>query len=66
MKIDSYTEVWFEIQWSKQGADDWFSASGTSADSIDSARERLAHCIKHNAEFDFRIIKKTLAEEVVA
>lgn len=54
-------EIWYEIQWSYRGADDWFSTAST-ADSIEGARKNL---LGRTPDFDYRIVKYSLSEEVV-
>lgn len=64
MKIDAYTEVWYEIQVSAPGADDWFASTET-ADTESSIRTKQALMVAVT-DGDTRIVKKTLIEEVVA
>ncbi len=54
------TETWYVIQYSLAGADDWYS--GQSLDTESAAREYLKESPK--GEFEYRIAKKTLTEEV--
>jgi hypothetical protein len=63
--IPEHTEVWYEIQYSPKGENDWF-ASGMAArsDTIEGARKQLRYC-QAKWLHDYRIVKKTLTEEVV-
>lgn len=65
--METNKEVWFEIQYSGQGADDWFS-NGETYDKIESAQREMAE-LKQRRElqnFEYRIVRKTLVEEVAA
>lgn len=65
--IDSHmktAEIWYEIQYSIHGEDDWFSAN-TSADTIESARKRLTE-FGTRPTIDFRIVKVSRIEELVS
>ncbi len=55
-------EVWYVVQWSYTGADDWFSSGIDTYSSAASARKAI-----HPTEgFDHRVVKKSVIEEVVA
>lgn len=64
---DPTTEEWFQIEYSRTGADDWFSEIETG-DTLESARRKHG---KRKADldlpvsFEFRIVKKTLSTEVI-
>lgn len=64
IKIDTYTEIWYEIQLSAPGTDDWFTSTET-ADTESSIRTKQALMVAVT-DGDTRIVKKTLIEEVVA
>lgn len=58
-------DVHFEIEWSHAGADDWFK-TGTEADTIESARKKLKRIVRESGpEFEQRIVKVTITQEVV-
>lgn len=60
--------VWFVIEWSRVGANDWFNTTH-SCDSIERARQLLfevAQLSKFEKAFEHRIVKKTLTSEIVS
>ena len=63
MKINDHTEVWYELQWSVKGTDDWFTTA-SAADTRESAKSKLTeYKLNGSPDLDYRIIKKTLTEE---
>ena len=42
------TEIWYEIEYSVRGANDWFSANA-SADTIEKIRQKLAEMAAHES-----------------
>ena len=61
-------EDWYEIQFSVRGADDWFTLGQKyNYDSLESAKRGLSdnHLAERRSEYDLRIVRKTLTEEVV-
>jgi hypothetical protein len=70
MKVAHDTEVWYEIQHSVKGSDDWFSSGGKwHSESMRSARANIKALESNNVltgTFDYRIVKKTLTDEVVS
>jgi hypothetical protein len=61
-KPETTTEQWYEIEYSRIGADDWCAESDT-ADTLESARR--IHAQRKVVDFEFRIVKKTLSTEVI-
>lgn len=61
------SEVWYELEASRKGADDWASAGTTnSADSLNGIMENLVnHERMFSSSFDFRAVKVTTTREVV-
>lgn len=68
--MQTHLDVWYEIQWSTIGEDDWYSAN-TSADTIESARVKLAEHVEPKpgraplTTIEFRIVKVTRTEETL-
>lgn len=58
------TETWYAIQVTPHGADDWYASGDQTYDTVEAAR--LAMRATYIPGYDFRIVKKTLAEEVVS
>ena len=56
-------EVWFEIQYSRKGQDDWY-ASSWNADTLEAARTRTKEQSAHDG-FDTRIVKITTTYEIL-
>jgi hypothetical protein len=63
----TYQEVWYVVQVSSKGWDDWASESDKTYDTLDTIQVELARIRKGNLGevFDFRLVKKTLTEEPV-
>jgi len=62
------TDVWYAIEYSRTGADDWFPASGTF-DTEASARAEmvaLASVEPSGHGDEYRIVRKTLTTEVIS
>lgn len=65
------TDVWYAIEASVKDADDWYTASAGTSDSIESAKGKLAdlqRCdIKQRMSnlWEYRIVRKTVTTEVV-
>ncbi len=58
-----HTTVWYEIQYSVHGADDWFTTKAT-ADTQEAARVKLdAFPVRQSVEY--RVVKVTRVEEEV-
>jgi len=57
------TEIWYEIEYSVRGANDWFSSS-TSADAVYGIQRKLAEMTAQEC-LEFRAVKKTLTTEVL-
>ncbi len=58
-----HTEVWYEIQYSFAGEDDWF-ASGMESDSLAGARKKIA-AIPVRVGIEHRVVKVTRSEETI-
>lgn len=60
------TEVYYQVQYSHKDADDWYS-SGREHDDLEVIVKALAdEQNRHKSQdFDFRIVRKTVIEEVV-
>ena len=61
-EIFMITDVWFEIEYSVLGDNDWFSSADTF-DSEKSAVTNLSKLAFKLSGFEFRIVKKTLTTE---
>jgi hypothetical protein len=65
------TEVWYALEYSRKGEDDWCAVSGTH-DTPERAKERMAGLVRQRSEypsaikFEFRVVRKTLTSEPVA
>lgn len=57
------TQVWYEIQYTTRGENDWFS-QGKQSDTADAAREYLAGR-RPMASLEYRIVKVTRTEETL-
>ncbi len=59
-------QVWYELEYSRTGAEDWFAASGTT-DTEEAAQRMLAASKAARTEgFEYRAVRKTLLTEVLA
>jgi hypothetical protein len=59
-------ESWYEIEFSMKGADDWFS-SGERRDTLAGARTIKAEMESNTrGTIDYRIVKKSVTEEVIS
>ena len=55
------SQTWYEIQYSLAGAEDWYSCQSVETESAARALVNEAPSV----EFEYRIAKKTLTEEVI-
>lgn len=65
---DIDTQVWFSVESSRIGENDWFALSDARYDTAVSARERIKRWtadIRDDDEFEYRIVRKRLTSEVV-
>lgn len=60
---ETTTEVWYELEWSQAGAEDWFTY-GSQADSVASIASRLQRA-RAVPQFDYRAVRKVLTTEVM-
>ena len=58
-------EMWFVIQFSPKGADDWAVVSADKYDSWNTARSIMTGYRKTMANWDYRMLRYTLHEEVL-
>jgi len=59
------TQIWYEIQYSLKDADDWYSSNETT-DTLESIRRRLKRADNNHPDYKYRVVKRTLTEEVVS
>lgn len=65
---DRDEQVWYELEYSRAGDDDWYAASpdsGHTADTLEAMQRILARQPKVAAGFEYRAVKKTLTTEVL-
>lgn len=59
------TQVWFELEYSVKGANDWFAVGNTSADTPEAINQKLTAMAGHPA-YEYRAVKKTLVTETIS
>jgi len=66
MKEPEVVDEWYEVQYSHKGADQWYRHN-LEIDTLGTARTRLeeARAKVSLGDFDWRMVKKTVTEEVV-
>jgi hypothetical protein len=65
--VDKTVEVWYELEWSRPGADDWFAEGGDDGHA-DTAQGIAIKLVRKRAMFDpplfdYRATRKTLTTE---
>lgn len=63
------TEIWYVIEHSRIGDDDWFALDNRTFDSQNGALQKMRDWIekiRDNDEYEYRVVKKTLASEVIS
>lgn len=60
--VNSQTEIWYEIEFTRPGQSDWVLLAG--ADTLESARTQLQEH-QQDQGFMYRIVRKTLTLEIV-
>lgn len=62
-----YSEIWYAIEVSMKGADDWFSTSASTSDTVKHAKGKLADLQQKDTGgvYEYRIVRKTVTTEVV-
>ena len=64
--VVTHTETWYVLQYSRKGDDDWYDMSGDTYDTLTWARRKLRQeQMEQGRNFDLRIVKKILTEEVI-
>jgi hypothetical protein len=59
-----HVEVWYELEYSSPGADDWFS-SNDKADTSHSIAEKLVMLQRSNKSVEWRAVRKILTTDVL-
>ena len=57
-------QVWYEVQYSLRGAENWYSSSST-ADTIEGIRRKLEGFDLAQNKFEYRVVRRVLTTEVV-
>lgn len=60
-------EVWYEVEYSNKGENDWFRTGEGKCDSVEGAKARVKRYadVRMSHGFDYRIVKEALISEVV-
>lgn len=62
--MNDYIEIWYSLQESITGANDWHETS-TTRTTLEGAQQQLSHLRAYDYGFEYRIAKHILIEEVM-
>lgn len=65
--MDKQEQVWYELEYSHAGEDDWYASSSAKVDTEAGIRMLLDshNQLRHTLSFEYRMVRKTLSTEVV-